>query len=248
MMTIQSYNSFTPFPVLYLGPPLEKGPMPSVFYFSVCALETLSLDPFNQPALILASQGFRVFSITLPGHGPGYDKLTAMQYWSEHLSELKQFIENLHKLIDHFLEHSLITPKQFAVMGLSRGGFVATHLLTHEHVPLALGFAPVTDLEALSEFQNLKDNTLFKELSLNLHLEKLYKKKLRYYIGNRDIRVSTQASFNLVTNLANYAYNQRVRSPTIELFITPSTGQFGHGTLPHTFEEGCLWLKKQIVK
>lgn len=248
MITLKSYNNFAPFTVLYLGPSLEKGPMPSVFYFSVCAQETLTLDPFNQPALFLESQGYRVFSITLPGHGPGFDKLVAMKYWAEHLDELKQFIENLHQMIDHFLEHSLITPKQFAVMGLSRGGFIATHLLTHQHVPLALGFAPVTDLEVLSEFFHLNKNSSLKELNLNLYLEKLYKKKLRYYIGNRDIRVSTQASFNLVTNLANYAYDQRVRSPTVELFITPSTGQFGHGTLPHTFEEGCLWLKKQIVK
>lgn len=244
-MRVTTYSSFQELDIQFIGPPLSEGPLPTVIYFSLCATESLGLDPFNQPALVLARAGCRVFSITLPGHGPHFDKFKAMEYWANHLDELYEFIQKSKEFIDHILLQPWVIAESIASMGLSRGGFIATHLAAHPNISAVMGFAPVTALKALDE---IKDHPIAEKLSLDSLFHFLKDKKIRYYIGNRDIRVGTDAAFNFVFKLADFSYNERVRSPTVELFITPSTGQYGHGTLPHIFEEGALWLKKQIVK
>jgi len=247
-MSLNTYDLFQPCQALFLGPSIDRGPKPCILYFSLSARESLSLDPYNQPARCVASGDCRIFSITLPGHHEGQDKFKAMAYWSKHLDELNTFIENVHLFIDHLVKENVAPSKQIGTMGLSRGGLIATHLATHEAVIATLGFAPVTNLKALEEFSNLDDPTILDTLSLENQLDYLVDKKVRYYIGNRDVRVNTRSAYDFVEKLAEHAYQKRIRSPHVELYITPSVGQSGHGTLPHTFKEGAEWLKKQIVK
>lgn len=246
-MSSQVYLDFPKLDVRFLGPPLTKGACPTVLYFSLCAEESLNLDPYNQPAKVLEQNNIRIFSITLPGHGKGYDKLKAMAYWVENRVELSKFIQDAKNFILHLLEKKIST-ENIATMGLSRGGFIATHVGTLKEVKAILAFAPVTDLKALSESHNILSHDQGDTLLLSDCYKDLIYKQLRYYIGNRDVRVGTKNAFQFIYNLAEYAYQQRVRSMSAELFITPSTGQFGHGTLFHIFEEGANWLKKQIVQ
>lgn len=247
-MNLKTYNFNDELEIRYVGPDITSGPMPLILYFSIRAQESLTLDPYNQPVHFVEGNDLRVFSITLPGHFEGQDKFKAMKYWSEHLDELDSFIQKSHSFISHLVDKKITEDQKIATMGLSRGGLIATHLLAHQNISASLSFAPVTDLKALLEFDHPKPENFISKLSLENQMEHLYAKKIRYYIGNRDLRVGTKSAFHWVESLANYAYDQRVRSPQIELFIVPSTGQFGHGTLPHTFEEGAKWLKKQIVK
>ncbi len=242
------YPHFNNLDIEYLGPPIDEGEAPTVIYFSLCAKESLSLDPFNQPAKFLKNKNFRVFSITLPGHGKNYDKYKAMQYWAEHLEELLNFIQNAKKVVDHLVETKIAKPNNIGVMGLSRGGFIAAHLATHPHVKAALGFAPVTDLNSLNEFQNHPSDRILEKLSLDNALDSLINKKVRFYIGNRDIRVNTASAFNFISQVAEAAYQERIRSSNAELIVGPSIGQYGHGTSPQTFDDGASWLEKQIVK
>ncbi len=169
-----------------------------------------------------------------------------MEYWANNLEELQTFLKNAHALLDHLFKHEWIDSKHFAVAGLSRGGWIATHLLSHPQVKVALGLAPVTRLDFLSEFN--ENSPLLKELSLDLLLEKFVSKSLRYYIGNRDEKIGTASAFKFVEELTNFAYNKRVRSPEVELILSPSIGMLGHGTPPHIFEEAALWIKKKIVE
>lgn len=240
-MSTQAYPHYRDLDVRFLGPTLDKGPLPSVIYFSICAEESLSLDPYNQPAKVLEKEGLRVFSITLPGHGEGFDKMKGMQYWAEHTDELMEFIQKSKEFVQHLSKNA----SSIGTMGLSRGGLIATALAAMKEVKAVVGFAPVTDLSALSEFEG---QSVDEKLNLKVLFPDLMHKKIRYYIGNRDLRVKTERAFNFILELANYAYEQRVRSMTAELFITPSIGLQGHGTLPETFEEGAIWLKKQIVQ
>lgn len=230
--------------VKYIGPNLDEGIKPTYLYFSLCALESLTVDPYNQPAIFLQNEGFRVFSITLPGHGNSYDKFKAMEYWSKNIDELQKFIGSLHKFIDHLVEKKFINIEQFAVGGLSRGGYIATELLTHKSIKYNLSFSPVTDLKGLKEFENI---TIETALDLNSKFEKLYDKTIRFYIGNRDQRVGTKKCFKFIYTLADFAYHKRIRSPKIELELFPSTGFEGHGTLPETFKSGALWLKNKLL-
>lgn len=242
-MSIKPYLDFNDLEIKYIGPDIEQGASPSVIYFSLCAQESLELDPFNQPALYLAGQNLRVFSITLPGHGMGFDKYQGMEYWANHLEKLKSFIEKAHTFVSHLDKQKLLVGP-LATMGLSRGAFMALQIGTHDKVGAILGFAPVTDLGSLVEFKG-KDVDHF---ALKNHYSNLMNKKVRCYIGNRDMRVQTAAAYQFTESLADFAYHQRIRSPSAELFIVPSVGQHGHGTLKPTFEEGASWLKKQIVE
>ena len=55
-----------------LGPDLSQGPLPTIFYFAVTALETLTVEPFSQALLGLDLTRLRVMSATTPAHdAPG---------------------------------------------------------------------------------------------------------------------------------------------------------------------------------
>ncbi len=170
-----------------------------------------------------------------------------MSYWIKNLKELKIFIEHSHHLLDQLFEREIISTEKFAIGGLSRGAFVATHLLSHPKVKYALGLAPLVDLNCLSETQSFSKEEL-DALSLELFFESLYNKNLFYLIGNRDERISTDHVFKWVRKLTDYAYDKRIRSPNVEMRIFPSTGHLGHGSLPYVFEEGTSWIEKQIVR
>ncbi|MCH9634402.1 MAG: hypothetical protein S4CHLAM7_11510 [Chlamydiae bacterium] len=245
-MTLQTYVGFKNHPVYYLGADIQKKEYPTLLYFSLSGPESLTLSPYNQIASELAQENCRVLSVTLPGHHEGQDKHKAMDYWAKNLEELDFFLKDMHELLSDFFEKGWIESNRFAVAGLSRGGWIATHLLSHPQVKIALGLAPVTDLSFLSEFNN--DSPLLEKLSLHHLYDQLVGKTLRYYIGNRDLKVGTKESFEFTQKLTEIAYNQRVRSPEVELIISPSTGHFGHGTLPGTFHSAACWLKKKIVE
>jgi esterase FrsA len=91
----------------YIGPPLEEGPLPTVFYFALSAEDSLHLSPFNQPALSLLPFNIRVFSITLPGHD-GLPAKEAMNYWAEHLRKgyniIEEFITQARTIIETLIE------------------------------------------------------------------------------------------------------------------------------------------------
>lgn len=246
-MKLNTYDGFDPLKVYISGPSFEEEKCPTLLYFSLSGEESLSLDPYNQIVTFLKGSGIRVISVTLPGHHEGQDKYEAMKYWAYHLEELQTFLKEMHALLDHLFEKKWINSDQFALAGLSRGGYIATSLLSHPKVKVALGYAPLTDLNHLTEFQEA-NLTLMKQLSLENVMEKIYDKSLRYYIGNRDLKVGTKKACDFVVKLADYAYQKKVRSPKIELTISPSAGLMGHGTLPPIFEQGALWIKKQIVQ
>lgn len=245
-MQFKTHNDFEKFTYYRLGPDFDVSGVPTFLYFSISGSESLTLDPYNQIAVLLAHQGYRVLSVTLPGHQEGQDKHQAMQYWSDHLEELSSFIDKAHLFVDYLFENKNLNDEQFAIGGLSRGGFITLHLLSHPKVKYGVGIAPLTHLNNLEEFKS--DRPLPKELQIELLFEKMYSKSLFFVIGNRDERVSTDAAFKLLRDLSEYAYSKRVRSPKFEMRLFPSVGLKGHGSLPHVFEEAAQWVQKQFER
>lgn len=239
----------SPFPLAihHLGPDLNKGPLPSLFYFALSGEESLTLDPYNQPAVFLAQHPIRILSFTLPGHGPGYATSTAISLWGKELAEghniIAEFIEAAVQNIDYLIEQGIIHPKHLAAAGLSRGGFIATHLAARDpRIHTVVGYAPMTRLTFLKEFAEIHSYAL--DL---IHLvEKLVHKKIRFYIGNRDLRVGTKESYQFIETLAETQHQAGYRSPPAELIITPSIGHKGHGTSLATFHDGMKWLQSKI--
>lgn len=234
-------------PIFWTGPDLADGVLPAFFYFALSGEDSLHLDPYNQPIAFLKDAPLRCFSFTIPFHGPGFDNNKAIDLWRDEFLKNPQFLDHFFQKcisnIDYLIKQGIVDEEKIAVGGLSRGGFVATHLAARDpRIKYVLGFAPVTKLSFLEELQDAGHGwDLIDQVHQLMHV------RLRYYIGNRDLRVSTRACFDFIEKLTDTTFHHGHRSPTIELIISPSVGFKGHGTLPHTFKDGIEWLKKQLT-
>lgn len=234
----------------HVGPSLSQGPLPSVIYFALSAEESLSLDPYNQPALYLAERGVRVFALDLPFHGPKLNPAEAIDKWATAFAHgkdpLSPFIEKTIHAIEGLGEKGVLFEEKIGFMGLSRGGLIASLVAgAFPKLKALTAFAPMTELTFAKEFQGLSKGGLEK-FNLLENLETLYDKTLRFYIGNRDIRVGTDRCFAFIHHLTETAFKKGIRSPPIELMITPSIGHMGHGTSKEIFEDGADWLGKKL--
>lgn len=229
----------------YLGPSVDLGPLPAVFYFALSAKDSLALDPFNQPAIYLSQFPLRIFSITLPYHKEGVPATKGLTEWVTAMQKgedlLGNYLKKIQNAIDLLLNQNFILPSKIATMGLSRGALIAAHVAAKNvEIPYWLGFAPLTKLSFLPGFSDLVNWDLMHIVDL------LSDKKIRCYIGNRDIRVGTRNCFDLIEALTETAYQKRFLSPPIELRILPSIGHHGHGTAKETFHHGAKWIAKQL--
>jgi hypothetical protein len=236
----------------FLGPPLSNGPCPTVIYFALSAEDSLHLDPYNQPALFLSSYPIRVFSVTLPGHENCMSAKNALAVWANEISHenniISSFVDKAIKGIKYLIDENLSDPSGIALMGLSRGAYLALHVgAKSPDIKWILGFSPLIDLSIVSEFDSLKESRLLQSLHPNNLALSLLDKEIRLYIGNRDTRVGTRNSFSFVEKIAEEAYLKKKKKADAELIIYPSIGHKGHGTSKNTFKEGCLWLQEKLL-
>ncbi|NGX38891.1 MAG: hypothetical protein KR126chlam1_00207 [Chlamydiae bacterium] len=237
--------------VTHMGPPLEKGRLPALFYFGLSARESLELDPYNQPVALLYKSDIRIFSIDLPAHGEGQSAIDALTIWANAFKEgedpLTPFLDKVLFAIKELQSRGLIIPEKVGLMGLSRGGLIACHVAARlSQVRAVVCFAPMTSLTASKEFAGLEGNASVDNFDLLNMQDHLFDKAIRFYIGNRDIKVGTGGCFHFVESLANTAFEQGVRSPPIEMIISPSIGHMGHGTGKAEFEAGGTWISEKL--
>jgi dienelactone hydrolase len=246
MKSIESPSGLS---IHYRGIPLEEGKLPAFFYFALSGDDSLHLDPFNQPAVFLDSLPMRVFSFTIPGHGPGLKNTEAMRWWADQIklghNPLSPFIDDCLTAIDHLVRHDLVDESKMAVGGLSRGGFIAAHLAARDlRLAHLVGFAPLTTMATIHELDEIREHPIVQ--SLEIPIASLTETHVRFYIGNRDLRVGTDACYTFIRSLSDAAYAKGVRSPQAELIIAPSIGHKGHGTGPDTFRAGADWIASKL--
>lgn len=232
------------------GPSLDHGPLPTLFYFSLSGPDSLTLDPFNQPVQFLQGKMVRIFSMTLPGHEQGLLATEAMQVWAsdfeKRLPTLDEFLDGAQKALAFAQKEGFILKDRMGIMGLSRGAFIAAHLAAKEPAfRFFVGFAPLTRLGTIKEFQHLKDAAHVKRWDLHHLAEKLSDRHSFFFIGNEDSRVGTKDCFDFVTELVKA---KKTRSCFAQLFIYPSIGQMGHGTPPEIFKQGADFLFSHLEK
>ncbi|MDE3045207.1 MAG: prolyl oligopeptidase family serine peptidase [Verrucomicrobiota bacterium] len=234
----------------HTGPALDHGPLPSIFYFSLSGPDSLTLDPFNQPVQFLADRWIRFFSLTLPAHESGLPPKKAISVWAEEMSKgidrLSEFFDQALTAVDYAIRSKLVDPAKLGLAGLSRGGFIASHLAAREERFRAiLQFAPITNLGWTQEFQPLQGHPLLQALDLFPLAPKIANRPIRLYMGNKDTLVGTRNCVDFALHLAEQSTH---RSPPIELILTPSIGHMGHGTAPETFRQGAEWLANLLTK
>jgi pimeloyl-ACP methyl ester carboxylesterase len=249
------YNISPHLSLTYLGPSLEQGPLPALFYFSLSAEDSLLLSPFNQPVVFLTpwtQNSLRIFSMTIPGHEYPLPKEQAIEVWVDRIQQgidpITPFIQDIGHVIDTLLAQNVLIKERIVCAGLSRGGYIATLAAAHHPAcSYVLGFAPLTQLKYAKEFARIIHHPMVETLSLNHVQSQLTQKKVRYYIGNRDTRVGTQHAFQWITSLAELAYEARAKNGSFELMIHDSIGLMGHGTPECIFEEGAAWVKRILT-
>lgn len=235
----------------YVGPDLHQGPMPVLFYFALSASASLEVDPFSQLVQFSDLSHLRIFSCSLPGHTNHPSSFEpAIASWAKHLISgdniLLDFINNVSLGVNALIEEGFIDTEKMAVAGLSRGALFATHLAAKNPlINTILGFAPLTKLESVEEFVDLPKE-IYDTLDLRSLSSQLINKKVRFYIGNRDTRVSTLSCFEFINELVDANFQNNAKSPPVELIISPSCGRYGHGTPPHIFKEGASWIKTEL--
>lgn len=249
--TLHTFEAGPDAEVFYTGPHISTGPLPTLFYFSLSAKDSLCLDPFNQPVAYLSTLPMRIFSITLPGHENNLPPTEALNVWASDIisgrNPIEEFVAKVKKTVDALETQGLLIPNRTAVAGLSRGAFIATHAAAViPQFQWILGFAPLTKLSGAKEFQDLSHYSPVESLSLELLADKLTHRKLRFYIGNLDTRVSTRSCFDFIETLSQAALANKIRSPSAELIIGPSIGRDGHGTSQAVFHEGAQWIAEKI--
>jgi len=237
--------------VAHIGPSLEKGRLPAVIYFALSAQESLDLDPYNQPAVYLSKYPLRVFSLNLPYHGPDLNAIDAIGMWaqafSHHQDPLTPFIDQVIFALETLISQGYILREKIGFMGLSRGGLIACLTATKFlDVSAIVGFAPMTELTFAREFKTLQGQKEVEAFNLEKHIKILSEKKIRFYIGNRDLLVGTDKCFHLIRLLAEEAFQGGMRSSPFEMMIRPSIGHMGHGTPKEVFESGAHWLGKTL--
>ncbi len=234
----------------FAGPPLERGPLPAFFYFSLSGQDSLNLEPYNQPAVYAASDQLRVFSTSLPFHDD-YDKKEVMNKWAEEIENdcdfLTPFLDQTHQSLLALMEMGAVAPENLAVGGLSRGSLIAAHLAAREkRIHSAVLFAPLTRLKGSASFSHLHESPIMEKQSIFSLIPELHRTHIRIYIGNRDVMVGTSNACEFIRQLADSAFEAGVRSPPAELIISASIGYKGHGTPSHIFKEGAEWIAAKL--
>ncbi len=180
-----------------------------------------------------------------------------MEDWLSRLqrgeSFLTTFFDQVLQNIEWLICSEIVMADHMAIGGLSRGGFIATHLAAREkRFHTLLGFAPLTRLKTLSKSIVDLDSSLLQRMEslnlLSLVPSLLHLRHVRFYIGNRDSLVDTDECYHFIRRLADEAHEKHVRHCHVELFLTPSIGNKGHGTAQHTFEEGAAWIQHHLQR
>ncbi len=233
------------------GPSLDSGEMPALFYFALSGPDSLCTDPFNQPVQFLRGRQIRIFSLTLPAHENKLSPDDALRVWAEEMTRgedpLGRFLDAAQLAVEYAVRQKLADPKRIAVGGLSRGGLLATLLAARaEEIQTVVGFAPLVRLNLAKEFHAMAHHPIVASYDLSREAFKLASKRLRYYIGNCDTRVNTRACFDCVQEMVNAAQEQQIRSPQIEMIMSPSVGRMGHGTPPEVFKKGSQWIAETL--
>ncbi len=234
------------------GPPLDLGPLPSFFYFSLAGEDSLCLDPFNQPVQFLEGKMIRVFSMTLPGHENRLPATGAMKVWADDFSHnrdpISDFLDTFEQALSFTIDNRFASKEKMGVGGLSRGGFIALHIAArHENIKYALAFAPLTELHKIKEFSHLQNNPRVRAFDLVHQSKALARTHIRIHMGNHDSLVGTKEAFTFTMSVVDAAIQEGIRCPQVEFLLHPSIGHKGHGTPPEIFREGAHWMAECLT-
>ncbi|MEZ6087716.1 MAG: prolyl oligopeptidase family serine peptidase [Pirellulaceae bacterium] len=224
---------------------------PTLFVLSGTIESSLEKPYFRQCGNELAKHGWICVSIDLPCHGTfaTQDEPSGLSGWSYLAARERNFVEQsndrLTSVLDDLIKTGATDPERVAVCGTSRGGFLALHFAAHDRrVRCAAGFAPVTDLAALSEFRAVATEPFVKSLSLENVAGELAGRPLWLVIGDQDERVGTDQAIAFARKVTAASRAHQLES-RIELNVLPEPR--GHTTPDGSATRAASWILNQFV-
>jgi len=231
-----------------------KAPAPTLFVFAVGLEDMKSHLYFTEVGRRLAKHGFLYVALDPPCHGedvkPG--EPPQLSGWANRLRQgdkvIETFTSRASAVLDHLVKEGYSDPEKVAACGVSRGGFLAFQFAAAEpRVKAAVGFAPVTNLLALSEFKGMEKHEATKALALVNVAPKLAGRGIWISIGNHDERVSTDdaIAFSRKVVAASLA---KQKGPTQAVPVEIQVGgSLGHADLDGSHERAAAWLMQQLL-
>ena len=231
---------------------LTTQPAPTLFILAGTIDGTLETPTYRQCGSELAEHRYLCVSIDLPCHGTQAreGEPAGLSGWSHRAAKNDDFVAEcnarLSSVLDHLIKTGITNPDQIAACGTSRGGFLAIHFAAHDaRVKCAVGFAPVTDLAALSEFRAIPEHPLVARLSLINQADRLAGRPVWVVIGDRDDRVGTNKAFEFLNRLNAVAREKNIPSQT-ELHIISEPR--GHTTpASYRLKPPANWIHRQLT-
>lgn len=199
-------------------------PSPTIILLSGTLVDSFTRLNFLRAGELLVPHGYRCVSIDLPNHGtqakPGYSGLVG---WGKRAAAGDDFVAEFNgrmkQVIDHLIDQGLTDPEKIVATGTSRGGFLAVRYMAFDaRVKCAVGYAPVTDLRRLKEFEVARSVSAVDAMSLEAYVPQLVGRPILMMIGDRDERVGTDAAYHFARKLSESAVAADVPSQ-VELHI-----------------------------
>ncbi len=226
-------------------------PAPTLFIFAGGIEDALGIVHYNRVGKLLAREGYLCVSLDMPCHGTdSKDKEDrGLAGWRKRLEKgeplVGRFVAQASRVLDYLVKEKYTDPRQVCVCGTSRGGFMALHFAAADpRVKCVAGFAPVTNLLAVSEFDGLQNHAATKKANLSNSADKLAGRPVWICIGNNDLRVGTDDVIAFCRKLVKVAV-ERSKSANVELHVMPVKGHTVHAS---AHDEVARWLLKQMKK
>lgn len=178
---------------------LSRGPQPTVI-----TLAGSVEDGLNGPYVAIADQlardmGALSVSIDLPAHGA--DGTGTLAEWASRIAAgddlIGGFLVQLRTYIAYLVNHGYTDPNRIAIVGISRGAFLAMHAAAQGIGTQVVAITPVITLAALTEFAALKENSYVVRSHLGTGAPYgLYRFPIYMVAGLTDVRVNTDEVIN----------------------------------------------------
>jgi len=225
-------------------------PAPTLLVLSGNLVDSFTRANFLRAGEVLGSEGYLCVSIDLPCHGklarPGYSNLTG---WARCAAEgddfVAEFNDRMKRVLDHLVAEGRTDPARIVATGTSRGGFLAIRYMAFDpRVLAAVGYAPVTDLRRLREFEAAAAVPGVDAMSLRAHVPALVGRPLLMFIGDRDERVGTDAAWDFARRLSAAAADADVAS-NVELRVVSEPR--GHSLPADVGASAARWIRKVVA-
>lgn len=216
--TLETQTGSLPFDYSVLRPG-SSGPRPLLVALASDQMTTLTLQNDVGNVLLAATEPWAVASLDIPCHGawtfpgarsglPGWGDLALLG-----VDFVTPLIARVRLMIDDLRTKNIAHPSTVALVGVSRGGFLAYHCASAGVARTAAGIAPVTKLSALTEFAGVPGEPL------PLDPSRLASSSVFAAISDHDTRVGT---LNCVGFVSQVIAGQA--APAAELHITREEG------------------------